>query len=55
MSLFIIHLLSIKCRQSCNAIDNLYAQIRVPNKVKNMNLKVFNLMSEVNDTRLSSA
>ena len=37
-----------KCNGSCNIIDNLYAWIRVSNKVKNKNVKVFNLMSEVN-------
>ena len=33
-----------KCIGSCNTIDNPYAQTCVPNKVKNMNLKVFNLI-----------
>ena len=36
---------------SCNSIDDSYARICVPNKVKNTNLKVFNLMSKVNETR----
>ena len=40
-----------KCRGNCNAIDDPYAQICVPNKVKSMNLKVANLMSGVNKTR----
>ena len=34
----------IKCGRSCNIINDLYAQLCVPNKVKNMNVKVFNLM-----------
>ena len=33
-----------KCCGDCNAIDDPYAQICVPNKVKNMNLKVINLI-----------
>ena len=40
-----------KCSESCNAIDDRYAQIWVPNKVKSMNLEVFNLMSNVNEAR----
>ena len=40
-----------KCSRSCNTIDDLWAQICVSNKVKNMNVKVCNLMSEVNETR----
>ena len=37
-----------KCVGSCNTINDPYDQFCVPNKVKNMNLKVCNLMSEVN-------
>ena len=40
-----------KCARSCNTIDGLYAQIFVPNKVKNMNVKLFNLMLRVNEAR----
>ena len=40
-----------KCGASCNTIDDLYAQIFVPNKIKNMNVKVFILMSKVNERR----
>ena len=36
-----------KCGGSCNTI----ARVRVPNKVKNMNVKVFKIMSGVNETR----
>ena len=35
-----------KCGESCNAIDDPYAWICVPDEVKNMNVKVFNLMAE---------
>ena len=40
-----------KCGGSCNTIDDVYARVCVPNKVKNMSLKVFNLISGVNETR----
>lgn len=38
---------------SCNSIDDSYARICAcaPNEVKNTNLKVFNLISKVNETR----
>ena len=34
-----------KCGRRSNTINDPYARDCVPNKVKNMNLKVFNLMS----------
>ena len=39
-----------KCSGSCNNINNLYAKICVPD-VKNLNVKVFNLISKTNETR----
>ena len=39
-----------KCNGSCNNINNPYAKLCVPDVVKNMNLKVFNLMSRTNKT-----
>ena len=39
------------CGRSCNIINDPYAQLCVPNKIKNMNVKVFNLMSVVNESR----
>ena len=41
-----------KCGKSCNIIDDPYARVCVPKKEENMNVKVFNLMSRVNETRL---
>ena len=38
---------------SCNIFDDRYARACVLNKVKNMNVKVFNLMSGVNETIFS--
>ena len=40
-----------KCGDSCNNVSNSYARLCVPAFVKNINLKVFNLMSRTNETR----
>ena len=40
-----------KCSGSCNNINHPYAKTCVPNVVKNLNVKVFNLMSRTNETR----
>ena len=39
-----------KCGGSCNTVDDVYDQVCVSNKVKNMNVKVFNLISDENET-----
>ena len=39
-----------KCSGNCNNINNPYARICVPDTVKNLNVKVFNLMSQTNGT-----
>ena len=39
-----------KCSGNCNNINNPYSKICVPNIVKNLNVKVFNLMSITNET-----
>ena len=41
-----------KCGGSCNIIDDSYARICFPNKVKNKNVKVLDLISEINKTRV---
>ena len=41
----------IKCGGSCNNINYLYVKMCVPDVVKNLNVKVFNLMSIANETR----
>ena len=41
-----------KCSGSCNNINYQYANICVPDVAKNVNDKVFNLMSKTNETRL---
>ena len=40
-----------KCSGSCNSINDLYTNMCVPDVVKNLNLKVFNLVSRTNETR----
>ena len=40
-----------KCSGNCNNINNPYANICVPDIIKNLNVKVFNLMSRTNETR----
>ena len=40
-----------KCSGSCNNINHSYTKICIPNVVKNLNVKVFNLMSITNETR----
>ena len=40
-----------KCSGSCNNINYPYATICVPDIIKNLNVKVFNLMSRTNETR----
>ena len=36
---------------SCNTINNPYAKLYVPDVIKNINVKVFNLISRTNETR----
>ena len=38
-----------KCSGSCNNINNPYAKLCVPDLAKNINVKVFNLMSRNNE------
>ena len=40
-----------KCNGSCSNINNPYAKFCVPDVVKNINIKVFQLMSRINETR----
>ena len=40
-----------KCSGSCNNINDPYAKICVPDIVKDLNVKVFNLMPRTNETR----
>ena len=40
-----------KCNGNCNNINDPYARVCVPDIVKNLNVKVFNLMSRTNERR----
>ena len=40
-----------KCSGNCNNINNPYAKICVPDVIKDLNVKVINLMSRTNETR----
>ena len=40
-----------KCSANCNNINDPYGKICVPDVVKDLNVKVFNLMSRTNETR----
>ena len=40
-----------KCSGSCNTINNPFAKLCVPDITKNINVKVFNLIARINETR----
>ena len=40
-----------KCSSSCNNVNDPYAELCIPDVVKNINAKVFNLISRTNETR----
>ena len=40
-----------KCKGCCDTINAPYAKLCVPDTIKNINIKVFNLMSRTNETR----
>ena len=42
-----------KCSGSCNNINDPFANLCLSDVVKNLNVKVFNLMSRTNETRYS--
>ena len=39
-----------KCSGNCNNINDPHVRIRVPDVIKDLNVKVFNLMSRTNET-----
>ena len=41
-----------KCNGSCNSVDDLSVKICVPNKTKSVNVKVFNMASKINETKI---
>ena len=40
-----------KCSGSCNMLDDPMARLCVPNIIKNVNIKVFNFLRRLNETR----
>ena len=40
-----------KCSGSCNNINDPYAKLYIPDVIKNINLRVFNLIQRLNETR----
>ena len=40
-----------KCSDNCNNINDPYAKIYVPDVIKNLNVKVFNLLTKTNQLR----
>ena len=42
-----------KCSGNCNNINNPYAKVCVPDFIKDLNVKVFNLKSRTNETRFT--
>ena len=40
-----------KCSGSCTNIDDPFAKLCVPDVIKNMNVRLFNLISRTNETR----
>ena len=40
-----------KCSASCDNINDPYAKLSVPGVVKNLNVRIFNLMSRINETK----
>ena len=40
-----------KCSGNCNSINNPYAKNCIPDVIKDLNVKVFNLMSRTNETK----
>ena len=40
-----------KCSGSCNNINDPYAKLCVPDIIKSINMRVFNLMQRINETR----
>ena len=50
-SLYPYSILVDKCSGSCNNINDRYAKLCVPDVLKNMNIKIFNLMSRINEAQ----
>ena len=40
-----------RCNGSCNTLDDLSSRIYVPNKVKDVNLNIFNVITRINEAK----
>ena len=40
-----------KCNESCDSVDDLSWKICFPNKTKSVNVKVFNMITKINETK----
>ena len=40
-----------RCAESCNTINNLSNKVCVPNKTEDLNLKVFNMITRINELK----
>ena len=47
---FLFSIKTSKCSGNCNNINNLHAKLCLPDVVKHLNIKVFNLLSRTNET-----
>ena len=43
-----------KCGGSCNTIDDPFGRICVPNKIEDINLKLFNMINGINESKTLS-
>ena len=50
MNKYFIHTV-LKCNGNCNNISNQYSRVCIPDIIKNVTLKVFDLMSWTNKTK----
>ena len=48
---YLYNVLVNKCSGSCNTLDNSMSRICVPNIIKNVNIKVYNFLMRLNETR----
>ena len=48
---YLYNVLVYKCSGSCNTLDNPMAKMCVPNVIKNVNMKAYNFLMRLNETR----
>ena len=41
-----------RCAESCNALDGLSSKVCVPDEVEVLNLHVFNMITEINESKI---